>query len=78
MIKPKKPRLFPYVAKPNVLAELVEKIKRGEFAPEPPLIYSVKSGGVLLKDGHHRLAAICHAEQPVTIQIQFDSGPIEL
>ncbi len=50
---------------------LIEKIKRGEFLPEPPLIYSFGNRSTQLVDGHHRMAAIFHSGQTVQIGIKF-------
>lgn len=61
-------KLYPS-ANHTTTEELVKKIERGHFLPDPPLIFQY--GTTILLDGHHRLAAIFHSGRTVQIGIKF-------
>ena len=67
----KKSKPFPAIDSTTVM--LIEKIKRGEFTPDPPLIFRYVSSHLLLVDGHHRVSAICHSEETVQIQLKIEN-----
>jgi len=63
----------PFPAIDETTEMLIEKIKRGEFTPGPPIVFKYVSSHLMLKDGHHRISAICHSGETVQIQIKIEN-----
>jgi hypothetical protein len=62
----------PFPAIDETTEILIEKIKRGEFTPEPPIVFKYVSSHLMLKDGHHRISAICHSGQAVHVALRIE------